>query len=166
MEELTRQRRTQLAIGQELVKYFQENNLFRISDLIKYMRMNSRTIIDWLEIYQRFNQGPKIRELKVNDHVVYEVEGKMAKVPQPTGKPTKLAPTKGIRRTKLQKAVAFEAFLTQQNQAFFRTTMEEALGMKSVQAQSWIALYQLFNQGPRVISVETKEKVTYRVEKI
>lgn len=166
MDALPRQRRTQLAIGQQMVEYFQKNKMFRISDLTKHLQLNTAIIMDWIDLYQRFNQGPQIREMTVNNHVVYEVvQGRPAQ--PPAGTPIKLAPTKGIRRTKLQKGIALEAFLTQQRQAFFRTTMEEALGMKSAQARSWIALYQLFNQGPRVVEEEAgKGKYTVNITKV
>ena len=63
----------------------------------------------------------------------------------------------------LQKAVTFEAFLTQQTQAFFRTTLEDTLGMKLTQARNWITLYQLFNQGPRILPKKTQKGITYSV---
>lgn len=162
---MSKERRTQVEIGQDMVQFFtQRQDLFSLEELMQALKMNRRTVTDWLELYQIFNQGPAIRKIKVNNHIVYEVLHGEDYTPQNLGKVI-LQPTKGERRTKLQKGVALVAFLEQQEQAFFRSTLEEQLGMKPEQSTNWIDLYQEFNHGPHLHKEELETGlVVYRVE--
>lgn len=161
---MSKQRRTQIEIGRDMITFFQnQKDRFSIGELIEAMKMNIRTVEDWLHLYQAFNRGPTIREIKVNDSVVYEVLHEEEKGDTSLEK-VELEPKKGIRRSKLQKGVALVAFLRQQEQAFFRSSMEQALGMKPDQSKNWIKLYQIFNNGPVLLEEKLdKDLVVYRV---
>lgn len=138
--------------------------MFSLGELMEALKMNQRTVTNWLKLYQVFNHGPAIWKIKVNKHIVYEVQQEEGYTPQELGE-VELQPTRGERRTKLQKGIALVAFLQQQEQAFFRSTLEETLGMKPSQSTNWIELYQAFNHGPRLQKEEIEEGlIAYRVK--
>ena len=147
-----------------MIAFFQkQKNVFSLGELIGELKMDTRTVKDWLSLYQVFSQGPALRKIKVNDHVVYEVIHKEEKKEITKGKVT-LGPKEGLRRSKIQKGVAFVTFLHQQEQAFFRSTMERVLGMKPDQSKNWIELYQVFNNGPEVMEEKVeKDLIAYRI---
>lgn len=161
---MSRQRRTQIEIGRDMITFFQKcKDMFSIGELIEAMKMDSRTVEDWLHLYNLFNRGPTIREIKVNDHVVYEVLHEEEKTVATMGE-VNLEPKKGVRRSKLKKGAALVAFLHQQEQAFFRSSIEKVLGMKPTQSKNWIELYQVFNKGPVLMEEKLdKELIVYRI---
>jgi len=71
---------------------------------------------------------------------------------------------KPIRKTKLQVGLNFIRFLDWVEQAFYQTTLERVLRMALPHSKEWIQLYQMFNQGPKLIEQKKGRNINYIVK--
>ena len=69
-------RRNKTDIGKSLVEFFNSRaEPFYKTDLTKLegLGMNSKTATEWLELYEIFSNGPKLRRIKMKNNIIYEV---------------------------------------------------------------------------------------------
>jgi len=64
------------------------------------------------------------------------------------------------RRSKNEIGKALVKYIEDQQEAFYKTNLEE-IGMNSKTAEEWLELYILFQNGPKVRKITTKNNVIY-----
>jgi len=156
-------RRKQIEIGWAMVDFMKRHQKFSKDQLRIEMSMNTDNLNDWLALYQAFNIGPKIRTIKVNGNSIYEVVRKAEQIRVEVSE-EELKPVVGQRKTKLQVGLNFIRFLDWVEQAFYQTTLERVLGMALPHSIEWIQLYQMFNEGPKLIEQEKGRNINYIVK--
>jgi len=156
-------RRKQIEIGWAMVEFMKRHPTFSKDQLRIEMGMNTDNLNDWLALYQAFNTGPKVRTIKVNGNSIYEVIREPEQIRVEVSE-EELKPVVGQRKTKLQVALNFIRFLDWVEQAFYQTTLERVLGMALPHSIEWIQLYQMFNQGPKLIEQKKGRNINYMVK--
>ena len=73
-----KERKSKLEIGENLVKFLKDQNRpFHKSKLTEKefnLGMSQQTAEEWLELYILFNNGPKVRKIKMDKRRIYEVQ--------------------------------------------------------------------------------------------
>ena len=72
-------RSKKLEIGEKLIDFLnnQKEPFYKAKLLDKEsgLGMNSKVAEEWLDLYELFNSGPKIKKMKLNNYSIYEVIG-------------------------------------------------------------------------------------------
>jgi len=146
-----------------MVEFVKKHSIFSKDQLRIEMSMNTDNLNDWLVLYQAFNIGPKLRTIKVNGNSIYEVVRKTGQIRAEVSE-AELKPVVGQRKTKLQVGLNFLRFLDWVEQAFYQTTLERVLRMALPHSIEWIQLYQMFNEGPKIIEKKKGRNINYVVK--
>ena len=66
-------RRSKKEIALALVEFLEKQEKPFFKSNLEEIKMSSKTAEEWLDIYEIFNKGPKIRKIEMEKNVVYEV---------------------------------------------------------------------------------------------